>query len=47
MRLGACTVIDGEVTMEQHDILQPEDLADGIILGCQARPVSGEVHVEF
>lgn len=43
----ACTVVDGEVTMEQYDILQPEDLADGIILGCQARPVSDEVRIEF
>jgi 3-ketosteroid 9alpha-monooxygenase subunit B len=43
----ACTVVDGEVAMEQCDILQPEDLADGIVLGCQARPVSDEVRIEF
>ncbi|GAB7070483.1 ferredoxin--NADP reductase [Mycobacterium hodleri] len=43
----ACTVTDGEVAMERADILQPEDLADGIVLGCQARPVSDCVRVEF
>jgi 3-ketosteroid 9alpha-monooxygenase subunit B len=29
------------------DILGPEDLADGLILGCQARPVSDDVHIEY
>lgn len=43
----ACTVTDGEVAMERSDILQPEDLADGIVLGCQARPVSDGVRIEF
>lgn len=43
----ACTVTDGEVAMERADILEPEDVADGIVLGCQARPVSDGVRVEF
>ena len=43
----ACTVTDGEVAMERTDILEPEDVADGIVLGCQARPVSDGVRVEF
>lgn len=43
----ACTVTDGEVAMEHADILHPEDVADGIVLGCQARPVSDDVRIEF
>jgi len=43
----ACTVTDGQVAMERADILEPEDLADGIVLGCQARPVSDGVRIEF
>ncbi|WP_370333241.1 2Fe-2S iron-sulfur cluster-binding protein [Mycolicibacterium hippocampi] len=46
---GSCvaTVISGRVEMAHCDILEPEDLADGLILGCQARPVSDDVHIEF
>jgi 3-ketosteroid 9alpha-monooxygenase subunit B len=29
------------------DILGPEDLRDGLILACQARPVSADLRVEF
>jgi 3-ketosteroid 9alpha-monooxygenase subunit B len=46
---GSCvaTVVHGEVKMACCDILEPDDLADGLILGCQARPVSDELHIEF
>ncbi|OMC33754.1 3-ketosteroid-9-alpha-hydroxylase [Mycobacterium sp. GA-1841] len=46
---GSCaaTVVRGDVDMATCDILEPEDLADGVILGCQARPVSDELHIEF
>jgi ferredoxin len=46
---GSCvaTVISGRVEMAQCDILEADDLADGLILGCQARPVSNHVHIEF
>ncbi|MBU9762834.1 ferredoxin--NADP reductase [Mycobacterium sp. TNTM28] len=46
---GSCaaTVVCGEVDMAACDILEPEDLADGVILGCQARPVSDDIHIEF
>lgn len=46
---GSCvaTVVSGRVEMAQCDILEPDDLAEGLILGCQARPVSDDVHVEF
>lgn len=46
---GSCaaTVVRGEVDMATCDILEPEDIADGVILGCQARPVSEDIHIEF
>jgi ferredoxin len=46
---GSCvaTVISGRVDMATCEILEPEDLANGLILGCQARPASGDVHIEF
>ncbi|MFZ2172573.1 MAG: ferredoxin--NADP reductase [Rhodococcus sp. (in: high G+C Gram-positive bacteria)] len=43
----ACTVVDGEVAMENAAILDPEDVEDGYILACQARPVSKHVEIEF
>ena len=48
-RCGSCmaTVVEGEVDMASCDILEPEDLQDGLILACQARPVSADVHIEF
>lgn len=46
---GSCvaTVIEGEVDMAACDILEPEDLPDGLILACRARPVSPNLHIEF
>lgn len=46
---GSCvaTLTRGEVAMESQEILAPEDLAEGLILGCQARPVTDELQVEF
>jgi ferredoxin len=46
---GSCvaTVVSGEVDMDTCDILEPADLAEGLILGCQARPVSDEVQIEY
>ncbi|MGV0592166.1 2Fe-2S iron-sulfur cluster-binding protein [Mycolicibacterium porcinum] len=46
---GSCaaTVVRGDVDMASCDILEPEDLADGVILGCQARPISDDIHIEF
>jgi ferredoxin len=48
-RCGSCvaTVVRGEVDMASCDILDPEDLQDGLILACQARPASADVHIEF
>jgi len=46
---GACatTIVDGEVEMEVNDVLEPDDLADGLILACQAHPVSDTVEVNY
>ena len=48
-RCGSCvaTLVEGEVVMDAYDILQPEDLRDGLILGCQSRPVSTDLRIEF
>ncbi|QTJ66707.1 ferredoxin--NADP reductase [Rhodococcus sp. ZPP] len=43
----ACTVIEGEVSMDSAAILDPEDIANGYILACQARPVSEHLRIEF
>lgn len=42
---SACAfrILEGEVKMEHNDILDEEDLADGIRLGCQAYPVTDVV----
>ncbi len=46
---GACatTKLDGEVEMEVNDVLESDDLADGLILACQSRPVSDSVEVSY
>jgi ferredoxin len=46
---GSCvaTLVSGEVKMASCDILGPDDRADGLILGCQAHPLTEDVHIEF
>lgn len=46
---GACaaTALSGEVEMEVNDVLESDDLADGLILVCQARPVSDSVEISY
>lgn len=43
----ACRVDQGEVKMLHNDILEQEDLDDGIVLACQAVPITSEVHVSY
>lgn len=43
----ACTVVDGTVQMDNVGALDQEDIDDGYILGCQARPTSDELTIEF
>ena len=46
---GACatTVLSGEVEMETNDVLEPDDIADGLILACQSHPSSDSVEVTY
>ena len=46
---GACatTTVGGEVEMEVNDVLEPDDLAEGLILACQAHPISDTVEVSY
>ena len=46
---GSCvaTLIEGRVDMASCDILEPDDLRAGLILGCQARPVSSRLRIAF
>ena len=46
---GACaaTVVNGEVEMENNDVLEPDDLAEGLILACQSRPLTDSVEVSY
>jgi ferredoxin len=48
-RCGSCvaTVVEGEVEMPACHVLGPDDLRDGLILACQARPASADLRVEF
>ena len=33
--------------METNDVLEPDDLAEGLILACQAHPASESVEVTY
>lgn len=46
---GACAVLkkSGEVQMEINDVLESSDLEEGLILGCQATPLSDSVEVTY
>ena len=46
---GACAVVakSGEVEMEVNDVLEQQDLDEGLILACQAHPRSDSVEVTY
>jgi len=46
---GACAVVakSGEVEMEVNDVLEQQDLDEGLILACQAHPRSDSVQVTY
>lgn len=46
---SACAVrlLEGEVTMRANDVLEEEDLAEGIRLGCQSEAASEKVRVTY
>ncbi|GGK84451.1 3-ketosteroid-9-alpha-hydroxylase reductase subunit [Planomonospora parontospora subsp. parontospora] len=43
----ACVLVEGEVEMERNQVLDDRDLADGLILACQAVPVSERLKVTY
>lgn len=43
----ACVVLDGEVEMERNEVLDQQDLADGIVLACQSVPVSDRLRITY
>jgi 3-ketosteroid 9alpha-monooxygenase subunit B len=43
----ACTVLAGKVKMDNCEILDPEDIDNGYILGCQAHPVTDHLKIQF
>ncbi|MGZ4742913.1 MAG: 1,2-phenylacetyl-CoA epoxidase subunit PaaE [Oryzihumus sp.] len=46
---GTCRarVVDGEVRMERNYALEPEEVAAGIVLACQAHPVTDAVSLDY
>jgi 3-ketosteroid 9alpha-monooxygenase subunit B len=43
----ACILVSGEVKMLNNDVLEEEDLTDGIRLACQSLPVTDEVEISY
>lgn len=43
----ACTLRSGNVNMEVNDVLEQQDLDEGLILACQSRPESDSVEVTY
>ena len=43
----ACTLRSGRVSMEVNDVLEQQDLDDGLILACQSHPESDSVEVTY
>jgi 3-ketosteroid 9alpha-monooxygenase subunit B len=43
----ACVRLDGEVSMVTNDVLDEQDLADGLILTCQSTQVSDKVVISY
>ena len=43
----ACRILEGEVSMMHNEVLDEEDLADGIRLACQSLPVSDTVRISY
>jgi len=51
-KVGVCAtckakLLKGEVDMDQNHSLTEEEIADGMILTCQAHPISADVEVDF
>ncbi|MET9229100.1 ferredoxin--NADP reductase [Lentzea sp. NPDC003310] len=43
----ACRLVEGEVKMLNNDVLDSEDIAEGIVLACQSVPVTDTVKISY
>ena len=43
----ACLVLEGEVTLRHNEVLDDEDLAEGIRLACQSLPASEKLRITY
>ncbi|SEP34963.1 ferredoxin--NADP reductase [Amycolatopsis saalfeldensis] len=43
----ACRLVAGEVKMLNNEVLDAEDIADGIVLACQSVPLTDEVSISY
>ena len=43
----ACIVLEGDISMKHNDVLDAEDLADGIRLTCQALPLTELLKISY
>lgn len=43
----ACVLVEGKVDLAHNEVLDAQDLAEGLILACQATPLSDQVRVTF
>jgi len=42
-----CRISEGEAIMEKNSILTDGEIAEGLVLACQAHPTSGSIKVDF
>lgn len=43
----ACRIVSGEVKMLNNEVLDSDDIAEGIVLACQSLPLTDEVSVSY
>jgi 3-ketosteroid 9alpha-monooxygenase subunit B len=43
----ACVVLEGDLRLQHNEVLDKDDLADGIRLVCQARPLSEKLRISY
>ena len=43
----ACRIGSGEVKMLNNEILEPEDIDEGIVLACQSVPITDDVSISY
>ncbi|RNM14219.1 ferredoxin--NADP reductase [Nocardioides pocheonensis] len=43
----ACVMLEGDVRLQHNEVLDQDDLADGIRLVCQAKPVTDRIRISY